>query len=75
MSNHEHKSCEHKLVYCSKCDIVYCEHCKKEWGNCGNPITIDIPSPNEIFCGVADSTTANGVIKEVLNIMHNNDKR
>ena len=34
---HEHKEeiqkeCEHKnLKHCSKCDVVYCEDCKKEW--------------------------------------------
>lgn len=29
---HEHEECEHKnLKHCSKCDVVYCEDCKKEW--------------------------------------------
>jgi len=31
---HEHiepKDCEHELQYCKKCDVVYCEKCKKEW--------------------------------------------
>lgn len=37
---HEHKTCEHKnLKYCSKCDVVYCEDCKKEWGSCSSSWT------------------------------------
>ncbi len=28
---HEHKECEHEHKYCSKCDVVYCEKCGKEW--------------------------------------------
>jgi hypothetical protein len=38
---HEHKECEHELKYCSKCDKVYCELCKKEWQN----YTITVSSP------------------------------
>ena len=29
---HEHNECEHSLKYCSKCDVVYCTKCKREWG-------------------------------------------
>ncbi len=29
---HEHNECEHNLKYCSKCDVVYCTKCKREWG-------------------------------------------
>jgi len=29
---HEHIQCKHNnLKYCSICDVVYCEDCKKEW--------------------------------------------
>lgn len=34
---HEHKECEHKecehinLNYCSKCDVVWCVDCEREW--------------------------------------------
>ena len=30
-TKHEHKTCQHELKHCSKCDIVYCEGCSKEW--------------------------------------------
>ena len=29
---HNHDKCKHELKYCDKCDVVYCEKCKKEWG-------------------------------------------
>jgi hypothetical protein len=29
---HEHIECDHNLKYCSKCDVVYCTKCSKEWG-------------------------------------------
>ena len=29
---HEHPECDHDLEYCSKCDVVYCTKCKREWG-------------------------------------------
>lgn len=29
---HEHDSCEHTLKFCSKCDTVWCEKCRMEWG-------------------------------------------
>jgi hypothetical protein len=31
---HEHaepQTCKHELKHCKKCDVVYCEKCKKEW--------------------------------------------
>lgn len=28
---HEHKECQHELKYCTKCDVVYCDKCNKEW--------------------------------------------
>jgi hypothetical protein len=29
---HEHNIClQHNFKYCTICDIVYCENCKKEW--------------------------------------------
>lgn len=28
---HEHNECEHEFKYCSKCDVVYCTKCNKEW--------------------------------------------
>ncbi len=32
---HEHSKpvplCEHKLKYCTVCDTVYCNSCKREW--------------------------------------------
>jgi len=32
MSHNSHpKKCEHKLIYCSQCDIVHCEFCSEEW--------------------------------------------
>ncbi len=31
MHNTHPKKCEHKLVHCEQCDIVYCEVCKEEW--------------------------------------------
>lgn len=32
MSTHKHDHCEHNLKHCSKCDIVYCSKCEREWG-------------------------------------------
>ena len=33
MDKHEHKVCKHDyLRYCSKCDVVYCKDCEREWG-------------------------------------------
>lgn len=33
MHNHEKpKACKHELKHCDHCDVVYCEKCKKEWG-------------------------------------------
>lgn len=29
---HEHIYHGHKFKYCERCDVVYCESCKKEWG-------------------------------------------
>lgn len=29
---HEHNDCDHDLKYCSKCDVVYCTKCLREWG-------------------------------------------
>lgn len=29
---HEHNKCEHELVLCKICDIVYCKRCHQEWG-------------------------------------------
>jgi hypothetical protein len=37
---HEHKDCEHELVYCPHCDVVYCKKCKKEWGKV---VTVTVP--------------------------------
>lgn len=65
---HEHKECEHpKLKHCAKCDVVYCNSCKKEWQrnlswtytNCG---TTTIPC-NTVSSGTqavlsGDCTTA-----------------
>jgi len=32
MDKHEHKECEHPMVlYCKKCDLVYCDLCDREW--------------------------------------------
>jgi hypothetical protein len=28
---HNHEECNHELKHCSKCDVVFCEKCKKEW--------------------------------------------
>jgi hypothetical protein len=28
---HEH-GCQHELVHCPVCDVVYCKKCGKEWG-------------------------------------------
>lgn len=33
MNMHQHEECEHELKYCSKCDVVYCEKCGKEWNS------------------------------------------
>ena len=27
-----HNHCHHKMAYCYKCDVAYCEKCSKEWG-------------------------------------------
>jgi hypothetical protein len=31
MLNHEHKTCDHVLKYCEKCDVAYCTKCGEEW--------------------------------------------
>ena len=31
MHNHGH-GCEHYLIHCAHCDVVYCNKCSKEWG-------------------------------------------
>ena len=31
---HQHDcGCNHDLVYCGHCDVVYCKKCKREWGH------------------------------------------
>ena len=46
---HEHNECEHKnLKYCKKCDVVYCEDCKREWGNTTWTYTSSYPIPCDI---------------------------
>lgn len=35
MKHEHHDHCEHGNVkFCSRCDVVYCLDCKKEWGKC-----------------------------------------
>lgn len=34
---HNHDSCKHELKYCSKCDVVHCSKCTKEWGGSPEP--------------------------------------
>ncbi len=28
---HDHCICQHELVFCSVCNVVYCKKCGKEW--------------------------------------------
>ena len=63
---HEHKQCKHNLKYCSICDIVYCEDCKKEWRDIpvcpswDRPTVPDVtgpyPFPDRAFCGSGHTT-------------------
>lgn len=32
MHRHDHCGCEHNLVHCKCCDVVYCTKCHREWG-------------------------------------------
>lgn len=48
---HEHKECKHELKYCKKCDMVYCEKCKKEWSpNYSNYSAITWTDSNGTYC-------------------------
>ena len=29
---HKHDHCDHQLRYCTRCDVVYCLKCDREWG-------------------------------------------
>ena len=33
---HDHCQCQHELVYCQVCNVVYCTKCNREWhqGQC-----------------------------------------
>lgn len=32
MNKHDHvQTCNHNILYCSKCDTCYCDLCNKEW--------------------------------------------
>ena len=59
---HEHKTCEHKNIkYCSKCDVVYCEDCKKEWGNYDNTYMLDSETTTHFFPKLPEVFCYNGV--------------
>lgn len=46
---HEHKECEHtNLNYCSKCDVVYCVDCDREWGS-GNLAQATVNVANDSY--------------------------
>ena len=30
--DHNHHSCNHNLILCRRCDVVYCRSCSREWG-------------------------------------------
>lgn len=32
MHDHKYNGCEHKIEYCSHCDVAYCTKCSREWG-------------------------------------------
>jgi len=60
---HDHTSCEHKLKFCEKCDMVFCEVCKEEWKKEKVGLTSPqfIPAPNPYPYNTTPCTGPNAV--------------
>ncbi len=68
---HEHKECEHELKYCSKCNVVYCEICNKEWYSYS--ITVSSPYTATWYNTqtISDKTTNPVNVTPVITCTHN----
>jgi len=64
---HDH-CCNHNLKHCPVCDVVYCDKCKKEWGqNKATPWWIYIPQtyyPYTITATSTDNVTGTSVVQD-----------
>ncbi len=50
--------CEHKeLKYCNNCDVVFCEVCKREWGE---------QTPQDIAKGIGTYTYFNEITQKYI---------
>ena len=50
---HEHTECEHKLKYCRKCDVAYCEKCGKQWDS----YTMTVTYPTWYYTNTSEYNT------------------
>jgi len=61
------KKCEHKLVYCEQCNIVYCKTCGEEWKKEYSNYTWTYPGQMQ-----GTGTLSNGVTGITTCCYHNN---
>lgn len=69
MNHNHHCHCEHKLKFCSHCDLVYCEKCSAEWKKPTNNWTYG--GTGITLCGNTTTATAGTNISTVANCNHN----
>lgn len=74
---HEHVNCQHTFKYCSKCDVVFCKSCEREWEkkptytytstgyNLPNTLLAPYSTSTGIYCGdIQNSTTISNTATE-----------